>query len=316
MRFMLLGALVTLFTSLIAVADSFLNQPVFEASSVQDELVETFREPKNILFSSNFGGASHVKWVLTILDELSQRGHNVTFVTTNLHTSFAKPYPHFNTIVLKDDNEMLESTLSAGEHADLYEIVGGIFEFANRNFETDYPALKNIMSSLKIDVALCDFGATAGCYEAAIATGTPYIVTEAFAMSSDTSAPYINNNVLTMRDSTTLKMGFTDRFIGMFVKPVKAMTKMMPAVQKNDETRRKVGCNISFMELSPSVHRDNLKLVNSLYGIEAARPMGPLIEMVGPILPRKYDPLTPELKNFLDAHKRVVYIAFGQHAIF
>lgn len=48
----------------------------------------------------------------------------------------------------------------------------------------DYPALKNSMSSLEIDVALCDFGAAVGCYEAAIATDTPYIVTEAFAMTS------------------------------------------------------------------------------------------------------------------------------------
>ncbi|KAL9536713.1 hypothetical protein MBANPS3_012425 [Mucor bainieri] len=170
------------------------------------------------------------------------------------------------------------------------------------------------MSSLNIDVALCDFGAAAGCYEAAIATDTPYIVTEAFAMSSDTSAPYINNNVLTMRDSTTLELGFMDRFIDMFVKPVKAMMRLLPAVKRCDEKRRKAGCNISSMETAPSVHRDNLKLVNSLYGIEAARPMGPLVEMVGPIMPRKYDPLTPELKPFLDAHKRIVYIAFGQHA--
>lgn len=117
-----------------------------------------------------------------------------------------------------------------------------------------------------------------------------------------------------MRDSTTLRMGFTDRFIDMFVKPVRAMMKIMPTVKKNDEKRRKAGCNISSMESYPSVHQDNLKLVNSLYGVEAARPMGPLVEMVGPILPRKYDPLTPQLKHFLDAHKRIVYIAFGQHA--
>jgi hypothetical protein len=37
-----------------------------------------------------------------------------------------------------------------------------------------------------MDVALCDFGSSSGCYEAAIDTNTPYIVTEAFAMSPGT----------------------------------------------------------------------------------------------------------------------------------
>lgn len=45
------------------------------------ELVESFREPKNILFGSVGGGSSHINWVLSILEELAARGHNITFVT-------------------------------------------------------------------------------------------------------------------------------------------------------------------------------------------------------------------------------------------
>lgn len=37
---------------------------------------------KNILFSSTFGGSSHNNWVLRILDELHERGHNVVHATT------------------------------------------------------------------------------------------------------------------------------------------------------------------------------------------------------------------------------------------
>jgi UDP:flavonoid glycosyltransferase YjiC (YdhE family) len=44
-------------------------------------LDQTFREPKNILFGTMGGGSSHINWVLSILDELSTRGHNITFVT-------------------------------------------------------------------------------------------------------------------------------------------------------------------------------------------------------------------------------------------
>lgn len=45
------------------------------------EIVENYRTSKNILFIANVGGSTHVNWVLYILKELEQRGHNVTFVT-------------------------------------------------------------------------------------------------------------------------------------------------------------------------------------------------------------------------------------------
>jgi hypothetical protein len=44
-------------------------------------LTETYFEPKNIGFFCAIGGSSHTTWVLTILDELADRGHNVTFLT-------------------------------------------------------------------------------------------------------------------------------------------------------------------------------------------------------------------------------------------
>jgi hypothetical protein len=61
--------------------------PTFASVNVQNKLPnisvlqQSFREPKNILFSCPAGGSSHVVWVLQILEELSARGHNVTFVT-------------------------------------------------------------------------------------------------------------------------------------------------------------------------------------------------------------------------------------------
>jgi hypothetical protein len=44
-------------------------------------LIETYFEPKNIGFVAPMGGSSHITWVLTILDELCERGHNITFFT-------------------------------------------------------------------------------------------------------------------------------------------------------------------------------------------------------------------------------------------
>ncbi|KAG0192825.1 hypothetical protein DFQ28_007435, partial [Apophysomyces sp. BC1034] len=58
---------------------------------------------------------------------------------------------------------------------------------------------------------------------------------------------------------------------------------------------------------------DSLKLVNNLFGIDPPRPMGPLVEMVGPIIPREHPPLTEDLRQFLETHHRIAYVAFGQH---
>lgn len=130
----------------------------------------------------------------------------------------------------------------------------------------------------------------------------------------DTTAPYINNLLALMQDSTTLNMNFKDRFVNMFIKPIQLMLHLKPVAKRVSDQRQKAGCNLP-MEGTPGVHRDALKLINSLYGIEAARPMGPLVEMVGPIIPLAHVPLTPELKQFLETHSRIIYLGFGQHVV-
>jgi hypothetical protein len=45
------------------------------------EMIQTFRKPKNIAFSALLGGASHINWVLSILDELITRNHTAYFIT-------------------------------------------------------------------------------------------------------------------------------------------------------------------------------------------------------------------------------------------
>ncbi|KAI7905328.1 uncharacterized protein BX663DRAFT_469250 [Cokeromyces recurvatus] len=286
---------------------------LYNTHEIQDELVENFREPKNIMFASSFGGSSHATWVLSILDELYHRGHNITYVSTNLHAKFAKPYPYFNTVVLEKERSVLGKSVD-GKHVPIGDIIEELLDYANQEFGNDYATFKNIMVNRSMDIAICDYGAASGCSEAAKDTKTPYIVTAAFGMISDASAPYINNNVLSMREPTTINMTLMERFNDRIITPIKLAIKMGPKVKQIIRQYREAGCSVDKLELDPSAHQNALKLINSLYGIEAARPMGPLVELVGPIVPRKYNPLTPELKTFLDTHKRVLYIAFGQHA--
>jgi len=45
------------------------------------ESLQSFRQPKNIAFCVSGGGSSHIEWVLSIMEELSNRGHITTFLT-------------------------------------------------------------------------------------------------------------------------------------------------------------------------------------------------------------------------------------------
>ncbi|PHZ09856.1 UDP-Glycosyltransferase/glycogen phosphorylase [Rhizopus microsporus ATCC 52813] len=53
-------------------------------------------------------------------------------------------------------------------------------------------------------------------------------------------------------------------------------------------------------------------MVNFAFGFEFPRPMGPLVELIDPIVPQTYSILNDKLQTFLDHRRKVVYVAFGQ----
>jgi hypothetical protein len=67
------------FLSIISVSSLLLY-----AANALDMTKPTFRDLdgyKNIAFSAFVGGSSHYNWVLSIGEELGQRGHNFSFLT-------------------------------------------------------------------------------------------------------------------------------------------------------------------------------------------------------------------------------------------
>lgn len=116
-----------------------------------------------------------------------------------------------------------------------------------------------------------------------------------------------------MTDFTTEFQSFSDRFINKFVMPLIDMYEFMPILNSIMQRKRAVGISAKIEDPSET-WKNSLKIVNSLNGFSVARPLGPLVEYVGPIIPKNYQPLSPELEEYLDAHDRVAYIAFGQIA--
>ncbi|CEG74966.1 hypothetical protein RMATCC62417_10085 [Rhizopus microsporus] len=296
--------------TVIAVASVFLCG----TSYGKETLVEDYFEPKHVMFMSTFGGSSHVNWVLSILNELSKRGHRITYVTREIQAKHAKQYPHFNTVILKGKETNMEGAF-AQKHTAILDAAGTLLKSGYHDFKSDYTALRHMIKTENISAAVCGFATAPGCFEAARDSNIPYILTSSYAAFPDASAAYINNHVLTMENPTTYGLSFFKRFYDMFVIPVQAYLQMKPVGDWINERRREAGCNIRDLEYEPWTHKNNIKLVNSLFGIEAARPFGPLVERVGPIMQRQYDPLTPDLKEYLDSHSRILYIAFGQHAV-
>lgn len=116
-----------------------------------------------------------------------------------------------------------------------------------------------------------------------------------------------------MHEATTEFQSFTTRFTNKFVTPVTSLRYMLPIIRNLSDRKKAIGIDLP-MEDPSTEWRNSIKLVNNLHGFQPARPLGPLIEYIGPILPKNYNPLTDELENYLNTHERVAYIAFGQTA--
>ncbi|KAI9476185.1 MAG: hypothetical protein EXX96DRAFT_507204 [Benjaminiella poitrasii] len=271
---------------------------------------------KNIAFFAAFGGSSHYNWVLNIGNELGARGHNVSFLTSDQDARFGRPYINVKTVPIGPGVKIDHSLLTGKS---LLESLGSTrfmawgMELMFEHFEHDYEFAKEYFINYNIDLAMCDHFAEA-CIEAATTLNIPYIVTTAVDILKDSSAPYINNDILMLDDYTTEYQSFHERFMNHIVKPVTNMRVMWPYLKRMNDRKKAIGIQSKIQDPSER-WKDSLKLVNTMFGFSEPRPLGPLVEYVGPIISQHYTPLNNELQEYLDAHKNVAYIAFGQHAV-
>ena len=115
-----------------------------------------------------------------------------------------------------------------------------------------------------------------------------------------------------MKDATTEHQCFKVRFMNKFVNPWISLYYMWPHIQEINGRKRALGLNPKF-EAPAEGWRDSMKLVNNIFGFTPPRPIGPLSEFVGPIIPKQYKPLTSDLEAYLNSHHRIAYVAFGQN---
>ncbi|KAL7323023.1 hypothetical protein PS15p_210984 [Mucor circinelloides] len=281
------------------------------------ESLQSFRQPKNIAFCVSGGGSSHIEWVLSIMEELSNRGHVTTFLTRDSHKKFGKKFPVVETVSLGDDSEYLnafkEFTVN-NRQSTLASLSITLLKAIKPTFEEDYLKTLELFKSRKIDVALCDHFTTS-CQEACHTLRIPFLVTSSIAAAPDTEAPYIDCDDLYMRHLSNLEKSFFERVYDKLIVPVKVFLNTFKLVQ--EQKRRHLALGIKD-PVFPHEERwkDSIKLFNTAFGFESARPLGPLVELIGPIIPKTAASVLPEnMDQFLKTHQRVAYIAFGQHAV-
>lgn len=134
------------------------------------------------------------------------------------------------------------------------------------------------------------------------------------ALSPDAGAPYINNNMLTISEPSTLNMSLWQRFDAMFLTPAQFIYKLRHFAKEQHALFTSLGIEDP-VNVPEDRWKDSLKIVNAAFGFEVARPVGPLVEFVGPITTTQAPALTSELTGFMETHNKVAYVAFGQHAV-
>ncbi|CEG78476.1 hypothetical protein RMATCC62417_13078 [Rhizopus microsporus] len=300
--------LATISLALLLTASNF----VFgSAEQTTFDLEPDFRTRKNILFSAGFGGSSHVVWVLSILEELQARGHHTIYYTREDHAKFIKNAPSVELIVgapplvSKEEMQRIQKGISSMSPVDQFAYLVDLF--GNRGIDS-YTRHLDVFSKKKVDLAICDhFDGT--CAEAAIKAKIPFIVTSTYAFTSDSLTPYVNRDMLTLHHPTVKGLSFSERLQDKVISPIRFILKAWPAIQNINKKKRAIG-------VDPIVHpselpKDSFKLVNSFFGFEPSRPVGPLVEVIGPIIPKTHPVLNTDLQQFLDNHRRVVYVAFA-----
>ncbi|KAG1409239.1 hypothetical protein G6F58_009385 [Rhizopus delemar] len=280
------------------------------------QLALDYHVPKNIVFSCYFGGSSHIVWVLSILEELAARGHHTTFYTRDDQAKFIKNFPTVDlvsdslTIVEKERYKNVIRSLSSDNHVDsLLHMTKTMM----LNFTDDYLNHVDLFSKKDVDLAICDYY-NMPCVEASIANNIPFIITSTHVLNADTLAPYINTDYLSMHNPTSKNVPFFERLRDKVINPIRLLIKARGFIKKFRQEQRALGLEPTSGQWRIKF-KDSMKLFNTAFGFTPASPIGPLVELIGPIVPKAHPVLIDDLQQFLDSHQKVVYVAFGQHAV-
>ncbi|CAB5206762.1 unnamed protein product [Rhizophagus irregularis] len=266
--------------------------------------------PKNILLGSYVGGRSHVKPMLDVVAILIERGYNVTLLASGRYEPSSE-YPGLNQITLgpRLGVKELRRTITYEEH---YKRFSRFIEISRNGYKETYEKYKKAAIEYNIDLFFCDVLGNDACIDIANNLKKPVVVWSSGLQLTD-PVPYKNDPLYGCNISLENE-SFFERFRCALIQPLQiayTMGRIGPPAHQLNNIRELMNINTS----SGQMPKVSLSLVDTFFGFELPQPLPPNVQEVGPVLSKEYPPLTPELSNFINTHKRVLYVAFGTRFI-
>ncbi|CAG8507864.1 8341_t:CDS:2 [Ambispora leptoticha] len=268
------------------------------------------RTPKQVMFLSIVGGRSHVKPLLEIGQILVDR------VSPNANKIIAREHPKIELITI---DPIWDETTTIAQNLFLDEYVNfrhwrALFRKTENHYPYAFPILLNATIERQADLLICEMEWMAEiCADVAWVLGLP-IVLEHYELGAAVNAPYKSDPLYTTNHISGChvsleNLSFWDRF-----KCVAILHPLLKLVQYESmfyfNSHRSVH-GIEWVWSPMERIKDSLYLANTFFGFEVPEKLSPLVQEIGPIYSEYYEPLTKELKEFLDSHPRTMYIAFG-----
>jgi UDP:flavonoid glycosyltransferase YjiC (YdhE family) len=264
-------------------------------------------DPLNIAISVTLGSKSHVKYLFEITKKLTSRGHKITYLCTEETLKFAKGYNITHKIVGNADMDLLNDDIKPYTKASKSPLAPPSFKTSMVKIYTQsFPLYEKYYKEEKPDLIICDF-VSPSCIESAAKNKIPLIIGyQPFSVAVRKPYLTIGHGFV---PTTIENYSFWERFQHGLIDPFKALSEFFDVFSNLNRVRKQFGIPKAFA----LQHFTNLGLgiVNSYIGFENPRSLPSNVFPIGPVFPENLSPMNSELNNFLNTHKKVLYIAFG-----
>ncbi|GBC21755.2 glycosyltransferase family 1 protein [Rhizophagus irregularis DAOM 181602=DAOM 197198] len=267
--------------------------------------IDVERSPKNILVGSYVGGRSHLKPMLDVTTILIERGHNVILLTSGKYEPSSE-YPGLKQITLGSKSLTAKNDRRINIHKEVdYRTMGKFMELATATYNVTYEKFKNAAKEDNIDLFICDALVNQACIDVANNLNKPLVGFTSFMQMMEPkpykSDPMYGCNISLENES------FFERFRCTLIQPLQIAYAYGPSIRKLNDIKGQMNIN----PVSEKEPKFSLSLVDTFFGFELPQSSAPNVQEIGPVLSEEYPPLTPELSDFINGHRRVLYVAFG-----
>ncbi|OHF01159.1 hypothetical protein CORC01_03473 [Colletotrichum orchidophilum] len=278
-----------------------------------------FFSKRRILLCSTVGGFTHAAPILELGAVLAARGHEVHFGTNSGQEHWASDYPSITRVhsfgaALPDaDAEAHYARMIRWRPSDG---VGPIMQ-SKYLFDSYWPDtwfhLREIMldPDVRPEMIIADFFVEAAAKDMMIEFGVPITVMWP-------QMPYLLAPVSYIPGQPGFQVDFTptseNASIWSRIRNEMVLFWALPHITAWSRWTRDMRKRHGVKHSVPLASKPNhLVFVNSFFGLEPAKDLPPLMQVVGPILGDEYPQLDANYKAFLDSHDKTVYVALGTH---